>query len=214
MLSIVVSTISFAQLQPSFGIRAGLSSASIRGASIDNLKNLLDFTNGMVTTNNRTGFFAGGYANIPVSDMISVEPGIYYTQKGYGMKGALNVKGLDFLNANAKAQLQSAYIDIPLLLKANINGFQIFAGPQASYLLNADLLTTAGVLGFNVVNSKMDATSQFNRWDMAVTGGIGYTFANGINLTAAYDHGLSKADANKNFSSYNNAIKIGIGISF
>jgi len=146
--------------------------------------------------------------------MISIEPGIYYSQKGYELKGGISVKGAEFLNANAKAQLQSNYLDMPVLLKANINGFQIFAGPQFSYLLNADLKTTAGVLGYDILNNTLDATAQFNRWDMGVTGGIGYKFSNGMHITAAYDHGLSKVDANKNISSYNNTIKIGIGINF
>jgi hypothetical protein len=214
LISIVISTLTFAQVNISGGIRAGLSYAGMQGDAVKNLNKLLDFADGMVTTGNRTGFFAGTYATIPVTDMISLEPALYYSQKGYELKGALNVKGMEFLNANAKAQLQSHYVDMPVLLKANINGLQLFAGPQVSYLMQADLKTTAGVLGFNLLNSKMDATQQFNRWDVGVTGGIGYQFASGINVMAAYDHGLLKADANKNFDSYNRSFKVGIGLSF
>ncbi len=214
LISIVISTLTFAQVNISGGIRAGLSYAGMQGDAVKNLNKLLDFADGMVTTGNRTGFFAGTYATIPVTDMISLEPALYYSQKGYELKGALNVKGMKFLNANAKAQLQSHYVDMPVLLKANINGLQLFAGPQVSYLMQADLKTTAGVLGFNLLNSKMDATQQFNRWDVGVTGGIGYQFASGINVMAAYDHGLLKADANKNFDSYNRSFKVGIGLSF
>ncbi len=214
LISIVISTLTFAQVNISGGIRAGLSYAGMQGDAVKNLNKLLDFADGMVTTGNRTGFFAGTYATIPVTDMISLEPALYYSQKGYELKGALNVKGMKFLNANAKAQLQLHYVDMPVLLKANINGLQLFAGPQVSYLMQADLKTTAGVLGFNLLNSKMNATQQFNRWDVGVTGGIGYQFASGINVMAAYDHGLLKADANKNFDSYNRSFKVGIGLSF
>jgi len=214
LLFVVISTHSFAQLAPTFGIRAGLSSAGMRGEAVDNLKSMLDFADGKITTANRTGFFAGAFASVPLDKMISIEPGVYFTQKGYELKGGISVKGAEFLSANAKAQLQSNYLDMPLLLKINIEGFHLFAGPQISYLLNADLKTIAGVMGFNLLNNTMDATQQFNRWDMGVTGGIGYKFSNGINITAAYDHGLSKADANKNISSYNHAIKIGVGLNF
>lgn len=214
LLTIVISTLSFAQLTPSFGINAGLSSSGMRGESVDNLKNLLDFSNGKIKTLNRTGFYAGGYASFPLDKMISIEPGIYYSQKGYELKGGISVKGAEFLNANAKAQLQSNYLDLPLLLKINVNGFQVFAGPQISYLLNADLKTSAGVLGFNLLKNTLDATAQFNRWDMAVTGGLGFKFTNGIYISAAYDYGLSKVDANKNINSYNRAVKIGLGINF
>ncbi|MEJ7677668.1 MAG: porin family protein [Segetibacter sp.] len=211
---IAISTLAIAQIKPSFGIRAGLSSAGIQGDAVNSLKNMLDFSNGMVTTGYRTGFFAGSYTTIAFNNMISLEPALYYSQKGYGLKGALNLKGADFLGANAKAQLNSQYIDIPVLLKANFNGFQLFAGPQISYLVQADLHTTAGVLGINLLNRKINATNQFNRWDAGATGGIGYQFTNGINIMAAYDYGLSKADANKSLKSYNRSFKIGVGFGF
>jgi hypothetical protein len=212
--SLAFSTIIFAQTSPSFGVRAGLSSAKMSGEAANNLNDLLDFTNGGVTTNSHTGFFGGGYVNIPLTGQLSVEPALYYTQKGYELRGELNVKGLDFLGANAKAKLTSNYIDLPILLKGNFGGFQVFAGPQISYLAKADLRTTAGLLGFNLLNKTMDATEQFNRWDAGITGGVGYQFANGLNITAAYDHGLSKADKNQNMEAYNRSFKVGLGISF
>jgi hypothetical protein len=214
LASIVISTLAMAQTKPGFGVRAGFSSASISGDAVNSLNNILDFTNGAVTTGNHKGFFAGGYANIPLTDKLSVEPALYYTQKGYELKGELNIKGAEFLSANAKAQLNSQYIDLPVVLKANLDGLQVFAGPQVSYLTKADLHTTAGALGFNLLNNHTDATAQFNRWDAGLTGGLGYQFSNGLNITAAYDHGLSKADVNKNMDAYNRSFKVGLGFNF
>jgi hypothetical protein len=214
MASIVISAIAMAQVNPSFGVRGGLSSAGMKGDAVNSLNNMIEFADGRISTSNRTGFFAGTYVNIPVSENFSLEPALYYSQKGYEMRGDFSIKNADFLGANAKAQLNAQYIDVPLLLKANMGGFQVFAGPQVSYLVQADLRTTAGVMGFNLLNRKMDATEQFNRWDAGITGGIGYQFANGINVMAAYDHGMSKVDANKNFDSYNRSFKVGIGMSF
>jgi opacity protein-like surface antigen len=221
VLAILISTISFAQkytqvktdpAKPTFGVRAGVLSSGIRGEASSNLSDLLSFTNGMVTKSNHTGFFAGAYASIPVSDGISLEPGLFYSQKGYDLNGELTIKGLGFLGANAKAKLQSDYIDIPVLLKANISGLQLFAGPQFSYLSKANLHSTAGLLGINLLNNDMDVTGQFNRWDVGVTGGIGYKLTNGININASYDYGLSKLDKNQNTNAYNTAFKIGLGI--
>ncbi|MGB8192114.1 MAG: porin family protein [Chitinophagaceae bacterium] len=212
-IAFTIASISFAQ-QPSFGVRAGYVSSGMRGEAVNNFKNLLDFTDGMITTSNHSGFFAGGYASIPVGEIVSIEPGLYYSQKGYDVKGTLKGKGVELLGVNAGAKLTSQYIDLPVLIKANISGFQVFAGPQVSYLAKSDLRTTAGVLGFNLLNTKMDATEQFNRWDVGLTGGVGYQFANGVNISAAYDHGLSKVDANQNFDSYNRAFKVGVGVTF
>lgn len=211
---IVISTFSIAQVKPHFGVRAGLSSSGMRGDAVNSLKSTLDFTKGLITSSDHPGFFAGTYAAIPVSNILSVEPALYYSQKGYELKGFFSIKGLGFLGANAKADMNTQYIDIPVLLKADINGLQVFAGPQVSYLVKADLHTTAGALGINILNKKIDASSQFNRWDAGVTGGIGYQFSNGINVMAAYDYGLSKVDANKNFNSYNRSLKAGIGFRF
>ena len=203
-----------AQGTPSFGIKAGVTSAGMRGDAVNSLRDLLDFSNGAISTTPRLGAFGGAYVSIPLSEQISVEPGIYYAQKGYEVKGALDIKGTEFLNANARAQLTTHYVDVPVLIKANLNGFQVFGGPQVSYLAKADLNTKASVLGFNVFNQNMDATDQFNRWDLGLTGGVGYEFSNGFNISASYDHGLKKVDANQNFESYNQAFKVGVGFRF
>lgn len=210
----VVASIGIAQSKTGFGIRGGITASRMSGEAVNNLQNLLDFTNGGITTSNHVGFFAGGNLSIPVSNAVSIEPGLFYAQKGYEMTGELNLKGLEFLGANAKAKLTSHYIDLPVLVKVNINGFRIFAGPQISYLTKADLKTTAGVFGFNLFNKTLDATDQFNRWDAGITAGVGYQLSNGVNISAAYDHGLSKVDANQNLDSYNRSFKIGLGFSF
>jgi hypothetical protein len=212
--TVLIVSLSFAQSQPSFGIHAGLTSSKMQGDAVNNLQNLLDYTNGAISTSSHTGFFAGTNASIPLTELVSIEPGLYYDQKGYEMKGELNIKGVEFLGANAKAKLTSHYVDLPLLLKLNLNGLQVFAGPQVSYLAKASLRTTAGALGFNVLDKTMDATDQFNRWDVGVTGGIGYQFTNGFNIRASYDYGLSKVDANQNFDSYNRSFKVGVGFNF
>jgi hypothetical protein len=203
-----------AALKPGFGVRAGVLSSGLTGDAGKNLESILAFTDGMFTTSDRTGFFGGVYASIPLSTNLVFEPGVNYSQKGYQLNGQLDVKSLEFLGVNAKSVLDMQYIDIPVLLKANFDGLQIFAGPQLSYLSMAQLKTTAGALGFNFINNTLDATSQFNKWDAAITGGIGYQFTNGLNIMASYDHGINKIDAGKNMNAYNRSYKIGIGMRF
>jgi hypothetical protein len=212
--AIAFSTVALAQLKPSAGVRAGYSSASIKGEAVQNLNKLIDITDGAITSGNRSGLFAGAYVALPLTENISLEPALYYAQKGYTLNGALSLKGADFLSANARAALNLHYIDVPVVLKGTVAGFQVFAGPQISYLAKADLRTVAGALGFNMLDRTMDATQQFNRWDASVTAGVGYQFTNGLNVMAAYDHGLSRVDANRNLNTYNRAFKIGLGFSF
>ncbi len=214
ILTLSISLLSFAQTKTSFGVKAGVSYAGLRGESMNSLNDIVDYTDGWVTTQNKLGFFAGGFANIPVANSISIEPGVYYSQKGYVMKGEPAIKGIEFLGVNAKAQLNTHYIDVPVLVKANLGGLQLFAGPQLSYLAKADLRTTAGALGFNVLDKTFEATEQLNRLDASLTGGIGYTMKNGVSISASYDHGLSKMDADKRFDAYNKSFKVGVGFTF
>jgi Outer membrane protein beta-barrel domain len=209
-----LSLLTFAQGKASYGVKGGFSSSRMEGEALNSLDNLMDFTGGRISTASRTGFFAGGNVSIPVSQNFSIEPGLYYAQKGYEMKGDLQWKAVDFLGAAATAKLDAQYIDLPLLLKANMGGFQVFAGPQVSYLVNADLKTRAGILGINLLNKSWDVSDQYNRWDAGITGGIGYQFKNGVSLSAAYDHGLSRVDANKSLEAYNRAFKVGLGMNF
>lgn len=214
LLAITTFSLSAFAQKASIGAEAGFASFGMRGDAVENLNGLLDFADGMVSTRNRTGFYAGVNASIPLGAGVSIQPGLHYTQKGYEMAGDFAVKGMEFLGANAKAKLQNDYIDIPVLIKADLGGFQVFAGPQFSYLASSKLRTTASVLGFSLLNETMDAKDQFNSWDMGLTGGLGYQFKNGFNVAASYNYGLSKVDANKNIAGYNNGFKIGVGINF
>ena len=63
---------------------------------------------------------------------------------------------------------------MPLLLKGNFNGFQIFAASQVSYLARAALQVNAGVLGYTLLKSKIDMTNQMNRWDLGAVAGVSF----------------------------------------
>src|SRR5689334_11696964 len=120
VLMISSAQLAFSQSAPSFGLRAGMTVSDLRGDAMQTFNNVVQLADGMVTSQPRTGFHAGGFMNIPVAGILSVEPGIYYSQKGYRMQGNLDIKALDFLGANASAELQSTYIDVPVVLKANL----------------------------------------------------------------------------------------------
>ena len=201
--------------QITYGVQAGATIANWKGDALQSLNNVVDLSNGFITTKSKTGFTVGGYVNIPVSDKISFEPGLQYAQKGYTMQGNLKIDALKFLGVNASAKVEAHYIDVPLVLKAEVaKGLSIYAGPQLSYLVKNNLHLNAGVLGISLYNNKIDITDNFNRLDMGIAGGIGYKFDNGFNIKAGYDYGLSKLDKNDNFKAYNRVAKISVGFSF
>jgi hypothetical protein len=210
-----VILMSTANAQISYGIRAGVNFAKWQGDDLQVIQNIVDKTNGYITTKGVTRFHVGGYVDIPIAHGISIEPGLEYSKKGYAMKGDLQVDALKFLGLNVGLQVQSHYIDMPLVVKVNlVKGLNVYAGPQFSYLLRSTLNAKAGVLGISLFNKGYGITSRFNRVDMGLTGGVGYQLANGFNIRAGYDYGLSKLDKHNSYSAYNRVIKVSVGFSF
>lgn len=215
LAAILLIALTNANAQTQFGVRAGLNQSSLKGDAVKSFEDLVSMTDGYITTSGKTGFHAGVFAEVPLGGSISLQPGIYYSQKGYQLKGTIAADKLDFLNATATAKLQSHYIDVPVYLKANLgSGFHIYAGPQISYLVKNNVEVQAGALGFNVFNRDFDVTDQFKSLDVAVSGGVGYDFANGLTINAGYDHGLSRVDKNDNLKSFNRNLKVGLSYRF
>lgn len=201
--------------QVTYGIRSGVNYATWKGDDIQIIEDLVDKTDGYVETRGRTGMNIGGYVNIPISNIFSFEPGLAYSKKGYSLKGDFQIPVLKYLGVNARAQVQSHYIDIPLVMRANVyKGLNIYAGPQVSYLVRSTLNAKLGVLGITLFNRGVGITSRFNKADMGLTGGIGYQFGNGLNVQAGYDYGLSRLDKNDNYSAYNRVVKVSVGFGF
>jgi hypothetical protein len=210
--SFAFSIVAMAQTKLSYGVRAGVTNATMRGNAVESFQNILSYTGNAVSTNSKTGFYGGGFVSLPLSEQFSIEPGITYDQKGYELKGSMGIKGTDLIGG--KSQLNLSYVELPVLAKANLGGLQLFAGPQVAYLANASLHTTAGAFGFNFINDKRDVKDQFNDWDVSLTGGAGYEFGNGFRVSAAYDYGLSKVNSGQSVEAYNQAVKVGMGFRF
>jgi hypothetical protein len=204
-----------AAAQTTFGINAGIVNSNWKGEALNTLNSVVDLSNGFINTRSKTGFTAGGYANIPITENIAIQPGLSYTQKGYGLRGDIKIDALKFLGVNASANVESHYIDVPLTVNATVTkGLQIFAGPQVSFLAKTNVHVKTSVLGISLYNNKLDITDNFNRIDVGVSGGVGYKFENGFNIKAAYDHGLTRLDKNNNFNAYNRAVKLTVGFTF
>ena len=201
--------------QVNYGIRGGVNFAKWQGDDLQVIEDLLDKTDGYLVTSGKTGFHLGGYVHIPLSETFAFEPGLQYSKKGYSIKGDFQINALKILAINAGARVQSHYIDVPLLLKANVaKGLQVYAGPQVSYLLRSTLNAKLGVLGISIFNKGVGITGRFNKVDLGLVAGIGYEFDNGLNIRAGYDYGLSRLDKNDNYGAYNRVVKISVGYSF
>ncbi len=198
----------------SFGIKGGITGSKINGDANESLKQLIDFTGGIMNTENLLGWHAGGFVNIPLGAGLSIEPNLEYNQRGYQVKGKLQVKGAEVLSGNVTARLKQHYIDLPVLLKYNYNGLNLFAGPRVSLLADSKLRVSAGTLGFNFFQKDYDMNNQFNDIDAGIRAGLGYEFPNGLGIQVAYDHGLTKIDSDRRLDAFNRSVQGGLTFKF
>lgn len=160
-----------------FGIRAGLNSAN--------------FSNS--TFSATTGFHVGGYYLVKTAtDLVSVEPGIQYSGKGY----KTTAPGIGDVSEKL------GYVDIPVLVRLSlIPSLNVFAGPQASVLVSRN---------YTIGDVKSTTLAPVRGYDLGAVVGLGLKVAAGLNVQASYDIGLTSLNY-FNTDVSNRVLKLSIG---
>jgi hypothetical protein len=186
MLSLVVLTGVSANAQSGFGIRGGANFFNFGGNDVSEN----DYTN-------RAGFHAGIYASLLGAGPISIEPGVYYSIKGTQNDDAANTRAI--LN----------YVDVPLLLRLKFgDGFNVFGGPQVSFLTNSKF---EGDFGGSTISID---TNNIKDTDAGLVFGLGYNLPKGVNIQGSYDYGFTPIFKNSNADVYNRGFKVSLGYTF
>ncbi len=188
--AIAFFTVSAKAQTTSFGLKAGMTAANMKFSG-----------SGMsVSMKSKIGYYAGAFADIGVSDQFSVQPELFYSLLGSKIdvnSGEGSVTGTEDLG----------YINLPVLLKYNKEGFSAFLGPQISYLLSAK--SKSG-------GQTTDDKSNLKSTDFSGVIGAGYTLTNGFGFDARYQLGLSdiaKSSAGEG-TVKNSAFMVGIHYRF
>lgn len=214
LLGLMVACLVQVQAQKiSGGIKAGVNSTTWGGDAVESVQDAIGVNSALAIGPLKTGFHVGGYLSIPFSEHFLIEPGLYYSTKG--LKVEQTFAQNSFLNLKADITNESHYLDLPVLAKVTLGkGFQIFAGPQVSYLVSNKVRAEAGILGLSF-EQDFDWNQGLRKFDFGLTGGVGYQFLNGIQLNLGYDHGLTSLDDGKsNFDVYNRGVKFSMGYTF
>lgn len=214
LLGIMLACLFQVQAQKiSGGIKAGMNATTWGGDAIQSVQESVGINSGLSLGSIKTGFHVGGFLSIPINERFLIEPGLYYSTKGVNVEQTLTQS--NFLKLKANITNEAHYIDLPVLAKVTIGqGFQVFAGPQVSYLAANKVRAEAGLFGLSF-EEDFDWNQGIRKFDFALTGGVGYQFINGVQLNVAYDHGLTSLDEGKsNFDVYNRAVKFSVGYRF
>lgn len=206
-LFLYITNIQAQELQ--YGARLGVNLADINGDEFEEAKI-------------KTGYHAGLYAIIEVADKVAIEPGLFISTKGMRAEG---VGELDFFGIKVVYDMESktsaTYLDIPVLVRLSIaSGFNVFIGPQFSYLLG-NKYTIKSTYTLNgeteTVSEKGSNTEGMSEIDLGLVFGVGYQLENGLNFNLGYDLGLSNindSESRDDFKVSNRVIKISVGFNF
>jgi hypothetical protein len=195
-----------AQNPVKFGVKAGVTfpnmTVSAMGTSI--------------SFDSKTSFYAGATADIPVSNIFSVQPGLILNNKGTKINS-----GFDFsegsISTNGSGTLNFMYIEVPVNLIANLsvgNSGKVFLGAGPYYAMAIDAYAKyAGVKEDIEIGS---GDENFKRSDFGLNFLAGYQLNNGLNIHAGYGLGLSSVipDQEIDMKLKNKAFSIGLGFTF
>lgn len=167
-----------------FGFKGGLNLSNFYTDSVDD-KDVL------------TGFNAGLYAKLPITNSIAIQPEINFT-----------TKGSEVLTNNTSTKLNLNYIEVPVLLVANLTeNFNIHVGPYAAYMVSSKGSFESN---FGSITQTFD-TDDFNKFDAGISAGVGIDL-DAVNFGVRYNYGLTKISDNNNFDAKNSVFNAYIGL--
>ncbi len=164
-LSVFTAAAFIGQAQIKFGIKAGANFSKFSGddAKIEDLSPKF-----------RTGLAGGGFVNIGLNEMFSLQPELLYSMEGTTYKQP----------GDKKATYKTDYINIPVLLQYNNpSGFYAETGPQVGFLISAKIAYDG-----NSMDIKDDLKTINFSWGL----GAGYKLSNGLGIGARYNLGITK----------------------
>ncbi len=178
----------------SFGVKAGLAFPN------------LDFATSGVSLNltAKTSFYVGAVADVKVSNIFSVQPGLIFSSKGAMFKSP----GIDDISFNFD------YLELPLNLVANFQAgpgkFFAGAGPYAAYAISGN--QKAGTVTVDADFGSDD--DEFKRMDVGLNLLTGYQLKNGLSLNVGYGIGLGNIYNDSSTTVKNKVFSVGLGFMF
>jgi hypothetical protein len=196
-LAIALSLPGTAQAQ-GFGFSGGVSIAELTG---DDVADRLE---------SRTGFQIGAFADVPLRGIVSLQPGLYYVQKGAESRGTL------------VEEIAIDYVEVPLLLRVDVSpertlGVNAYLGPVFSFQVKCE-----GISPNASVSCEDDAVPDFDiskSFDLGAAFGAGLTYAvsPGVSLLAhgIWNFGLLSLDESPaDLSVKNETLMLSVGALF
>ena len=163
-----------------FGLKGGLNLATLDSKESNDIQN-------------RVGYHAGLFANIPVSSQIAIQPEAVYSSQG-----------AKYTEGGVSHSLALNYVNIPVMVQAMVGrGFYAQVGPQLGILTGVADKVNDAETGFFT-------TDDFKKTDVALGVGLGYKSMGGIGIDARYNLGLTNINNSGSANIKNNVLQVGL----
>lgn len=187
-----------------FGFKGGYNYSSFNGdvAKDNTLKGL-------------SGFYVGALLELPLGDVISLQPEVIYSRQGAAWEQK-NILG------EFKKDLKLDYLNIPVMAKVNLGPLFLQGGVQFGFLVGKPEVSYTR--GAQRVTEKVDKDA-YASFDFGVGAGLGVNLSQHFFVEARYTHSLTNAlDPNNNSlknahisddNNFKNAVlSLGLGVKF
>lgn len=218
-LALVAASFTFAQKKGtspiSYGLKAGMNVSSFSKDS------------GSDVQESKVGFYAGGFANIPLSAQFSVQPELLYS--GLGAKKVETFSGQSqntTFNSTRKSTASLDYLAVPVMFQYNATPrLYLEAGPEFGFMLSAKekvSTTMVAMTGNSSSTTTTETSGKIDKKDLKTFNfglglGAGYYFTPNIGVTLRYVAGLTDVVKNRPSGSdavKNNVLQVGVAYKF
>ena len=161
-------------------IHAQESSASLGLKGGLNMSNL--YTKDVDDENVLMGFNIGLFAELPITSRLALQPEVSFTTKGAELQ-------YDNAFAQGTGKFRLNYLEVPLLLKANLTeNFNVLFGPYAAFLVDSKITNESSDGSYNFEDNIDE--DDLNKFDYGFAAGIGFDF-DSFGIGARYNYGLN-----------------------
>lgn len=214
-LVVVAMTVTTGLLAQNFGVRAGLNLSSVN----INLQEELFTTK---ETSGRTGFHVGAIVDFPIAGILSLETGLFLSQKGYTYSEKTEVLGISL---ESTLDYNLFYLEIPVLPKVtfDLGGAKLFGilGPYAGFGVAGNIeyefksASSTTVDESDISWGSEEGRDDFRPFDYGLVAGAGLELS-AIQIMVTYSVGLADISTGSSGDSpiYNRVLGVSVGYNF
>ena len=190
-----------------FGVKAGYNYSTFSGE-----------TSSISTIEGLSGFYIGGLVELPISNMLSIQPELIFSRQGVDLRQGLK----NFSIKTDTSEIRLDYLNIPVMAKVNLGPIFLEGGVQFGFLVNKPKVDSyiANVYLRNLLDK-----DSYNSFDFGVGAGLGVKLNQHFFVETRYTYSLTNVfDSNdKHFKSSlisdgdnfkNSVFSIGLGMKF